>query len=66
MLKQVPLEKREYTSITMAIDPKNIPRARRLIDRFQDKVVAILESGEPTEVYNMNVQLFPLTQIREK
>jgi uncharacterized protein (TIGR02147 family) len=56
------VEERVNNEITMAIDIKKIPKARRLIDQFLDKISTCLEDGDPTEVYKLTVHLIPLTQ----
>ncbi|MCM2322977.1 MAG: DUF4423 domain-containing protein [Oligoflexia bacterium] len=63
-LEEVPLELRDLTSITMAIDPRRIPAAKLMIRDFRRKLSRYLEQGERTEVYNLNVQLVPVTKIR--
>ncbi len=66
-LHEVPLELRDITSITMAIDIDRIPEAREMIKQFRRKVCAHLEGGpKRREVYNLNVQLVPLTKPSKK
>lgn len=60
-IDEVPMEARDVTSITMAIDIKKIPLAKKLIQNFRKDLSELLESGDKTEVYNLNVQLFPVT-----
>lgn len=60
-IDQVDLNKREYSSITMAINPKQFKKARELITEFQYKLSEILEQGPKTEVYTFATQLFPVT-----
>lgn len=62
-LHRDPVPVRDLSSITMAIDPALIPRAKEAIRRFQDELAAILEQGEATEVYRFSAQLFPLTKL---
>lgn len=59
-LEEDPLEERDFTSMTMAIDPKNIPEARKLIRKFRDDLSCLLEVGEKKEVYKLSLQLFSL------
>lgn len=61
-LENDPLEERDITSITMAIDPKKIPLAKAMIREFRFRLAEALESGRRTEVYNLNVQLVPVTK----
>ncbi len=61
-LEHVPVEQRDITSITMAIDPAKLPQAKELIRRFRREMAQFLEQGERKEVYKLNVQLFPLSK----
>lgn len=63
-LNEVPLELRDITSITMAINLKKLPLAKKIIKEFRLKMADVLESGEQTEVYNLNVQLIPVSTRR--
>jgi len=58
----VPVEKREYGIVTMAINPGKIKRAKQLIRDFQDQISKELKVGKRKEVYTLSIQLFPLTQ----
>ena len=60
-LDNVPVELRDITSITMAIDPARLPLAKSIIREFRFKLAKVLESGDQSEVYHLNVQLFPIT-----
>jgi uncharacterized protein (TIGR02147 family) len=64
-LQQVPLHKRDFSSVTMAIDAAKIPQAKAIIREFQEKLYALLSDGEKNEVYQFNCQLFPVTEVRK-
>jgi uncharacterized protein (TIGR02147 family) len=53
---------RDFTAMTMAIDPKKIPEAKKLIREFRDRLCGFLEQGEKKEVYKFSVQLIPLSK----
>lgn len=61
-IESVPLLLRHFTSTTMAIDPAKLPQAKRLIESFHAAMETLLESGTPREVYNLNIQLIPVTR----
>jgi uncharacterized protein (TIGR02147 family) len=65
-LETIPLEERDITSITMAIDSAKIPLAKSLIREFRYKMADLLESGQTDEVYNLNIQLVPVTKKESK
>ncbi|MCX6123403.1 MAG: DUF4423 domain-containing protein [Proteobacteria bacterium] len=60
-LRDIPVVERDVTAITMAISKSKIPKAKKLISEFQDKMESLLESEEPDDVYSLAIQLFPLT-----
>ncbi|MCB0384329.1 MAG: TIGR02147 family protein [Bdellovibrionales bacterium] len=61
-LEKVEIRDRDITSITMAIDKSKIEPAKEMIRDFRRRLCAFLEEGEKTDVYNLNIQLVPLTQ----
>lgn len=61
-LETDPLEKRDFTAMTMAIDPAKLPEARKRIRQFRDELCQFLESGSKKEVYELCFQLFPLSK----
>lgn len=61
-LEGVRLDKRDITSITFPADVKKLKKAKTLIKEFERKIAMLMESGEKEEVYQMNVQLFPLSK----
>jgi uncharacterized protein (TIGR02147 family) len=63
-LDTVSPEHRDITSITVAIDPKNIPKAKALSRQFRRKLADLLGNGDKTEVYNLCVEIVPVTKVR--
>lgn len=61
-LDEVELEKREFSSVTMAIHKKNLPKAKALIKKFKRELSNLLEHGEKDDLYNFSIQLFPLSR----
>ncbi len=58
-----PIEIRNHSSMTMAIDPAKIDEAKKMIEEFTHRLTEFLESGKRLQVYELNIGLFPL-QIR--
>lgn len=52
---------RDFSSITVAVNPENIKEAKKLIRSFRKKLASVLKVGKKTEVYQIAIQLFPLT-----
>ncbi|WP_413585025.1 TIGR02147 family protein [Bdellovibrio sp. HCB274] len=63
-LNEVPIELRDITSMTMAINLKKLPLAKKIIKEFRLRIADLLESENQTEVYNLNVQLVPVSTRR--
>ena len=58
----VPVEDRFYSASTIAIKKENLNEAKNIIREFRAKLSTMISSGDPDEVYQMNIQLFPLTE----
>lgn len=65
-IESVPLEERDFSSTIMTIDPSKIDFAKKEIKSFRRKLCTILESGNKTQVYSLNIQLFPLSKNESK
>jgi len=62
-LEEVPVEKRNHTSMTMAINPEALEEAKEMITKFRRELCAFLESyPDPTHVYNLAISLYPISQ----
>lgn len=56
------LSLRDITSIEMPADPRRIDEIRGLIRDFRRRIAELLENGDKTEVYRLNIQLVPVTK----
>jgi len=63
-LARDPVGSRDFTSITLPVSPRLLPKAKEMIRRAQDEIAELLASEPATEVYRMSVYLFPLTRMR--
>jgi uncharacterized protein (TIGR02147 family) len=63
-LESISLELRDITSMTFATDPEKLPEAKALIKDFRRKLSHLLQSGRKSEVYRLQIQLLPLTEVR--
>lgn len=61
-LESVDVELRDFSSITMAIDSSRLPLAKKAIRDFRRRLMRLLEAGVADEVYNLNIQLVPVTK----
>lgn len=61
------MEKRDFSCITFAIDPQNLEYARKRITQFRRQLMKELETaGKPNQVYQLAIQLFPVTHLNPK
>lgn len=65
-IEQHSLEERDFSTITMAIDPELLPEAKARIAAFRRELCAFLESGKSKRVYELSIQLFPLSERETK
>lgn len=65
-IDKVDVKDRDITTMTMAIDKKKISEAKELIKNFRRSLCKLLESGDKNEVYNLNIQLIPLTVLEQE
>lgn len=61
-LDDVPVALRDFTTVTYAIDPLQIPEVKDLILNFHRRLGKVLERDVTQEVYRLNIQFFPLTR----
>jgi uncharacterized protein (TIGR02147 family) len=61
-IEAVPTELREFSAMTLAINPKQIAVAKKLLRNLRDKFSEEISVGKKTEVYFFCTQFFPLTE----
>lgn len=55
---------RDITSITIPADPAKIAIAKEHIRKFRKKMARLMSGDKKTEVYNLNIQLVPVTKVK--
>jgi uncharacterized protein (TIGR02147 family) len=66
-LETDPMEVRNFSSVTLAMDPADIPYATERIKQFRRELQAELEMrGTPKEVYNLTIQIYPVSKHTEE
>lgn len=66
-IETVPVERREYSTITMSVDASQLPLAKKMINDFKHKFSKQL--GDPkkaSDVYTLAIQFFPVTKMRNQ
>ena len=61
-LELIPVEERMFSSITNATSIEKIEKAKKMIDDFKQKLSKELECANPTHVYTLAIQLFPVSK----
>jgi uncharacterized protein (TIGR02147 family) len=62
----ISIEEKDISSMTMAIDESKIPQAKKLITKFRRDLCAFLETGKQTRVFNLGIQLYPISKTMGK
>ena len=53
---------RDISSLSMGVDTNNVGEAKELIRKFKEDMRALLTKGSANEVYQFNLQLFPISR----
>lgn len=61
-LEEVDVAERDFSSLMVAVDKEKILEAKTIIREFRQKMLALLETGEKTEVFQLAIQFYPLTK----
>ena len=65
-LNETPVEMRDITAMTIAIDPAKMSLAKTKIRHFQDEFCELMGDDQPKEVYKLCMQFFPLTKNKDE
>ena len=62
-LEAIPVERRDQTSMTMAVDSRRLAMAKEKIKDFRRELSEFLEGdGEKDTVFQLSIGLFPISQ----
>ncbi|MGE3609534.1 MAG: DUF4423 domain-containing protein [Bacteriovoracaceae bacterium] len=65
-LEEVEIELRDFSSTTVAIDLEKLMEAKTIIREFRQKMSALLKDGHKTDLYQLAIQFFPLTDSKSE
>lgn len=66
-LEYVPVDRRDQTAMTMAIDMRRLPEAKERIKKFRRSIAKYLSrSSSRHEVYNLSISLYPISDFNVK
>jgi len=60
-IESVSIQKRDHTSLTLAIAEKDVPKAKELIKKFRREFDRLLGTSTPDQVFQLHIGFFPLT-----
>lgn len=65
-IESVQRELRDISALTMCVRAEQIPELKKRIHRFRETLMQLADTAEePSTVYQLNVQLFPLNQVED-
>lgn len=63
---EVDRAERDFSSGTMTVNMKDMAELKKIIRDFRKKLISFAEFEEGEEVYKLNVQFFPVTELKNK
>lgn len=64
-IEEVAVENRQFQTVSLSLDPSQVAKFKVFIDEFLDSATAKFENTKANEIYNLNIQLFPVTKLVE-
>lgn len=58
----IPTELRDFSAMILPADPNKLKKVKEKIRRFQNQLIKEFEGEELTEVFQVSIQVFPLTK----
>lgn len=65
-LEEVPVDSRQFQTMSLLLSQSQVAKFKKFIDEFIDSAASKFENKNATDVYNLNVQLYPVTKLKEK
>ncbi len=62
-LKEKPIQERDISNATITLEKSRLDEAKQMILEFQKELMDRFESTQADSVYQLSIQLFPLTQM---
>ncbi|MFZ4715239.1 MAG: TIGR02147 family protein [Bacteriovoracaceae bacterium] len=60
-ISSIPVEERDFSSLTFNGNPKHLAKAKEILRKAQDDLEELMDDGDGLEVYKVCTYLFPLT-----
>ncbi len=65
-LEEIEVELRDFSSTTVAVDLEKLSEAKTIIREFRQKMSSLLRDGKKTDVFQLAIQFYPLTNNFDK
>jgi uncharacterized protein (TIGR02147 family) len=65
-LDEIAVELRDFSSTTVAIDLEKLTEAKTIIREFRMKMEELLRNGNKTDLYQLAIQFFPITDSKNE
>jgi uncharacterized protein (TIGR02147 family) len=62
----VPINYREFQSLSVSMNPSKVKDFKIILDEFLETVSEMFDSELGSEVYHVNVQMFPVTRLKDQ
>jgi uncharacterized protein (TIGR02147 family) len=64
-IETIPNSLREYQSVSLTLNPNQMKAYKKLIDDFMEQASEMQNNDKNQVIYNLNVQLFPVSKINQ-
>lgn len=64
-LEEIDVELRDFSSTTLSVDLSKMTEAKTIIREFRLKMTALLKDGDKSEVFQLAIQLYPLSKVKK-
>lgn len=64
-LDEIDIMLRDFSSTTVAVDLEKLAEAKTIIREFRQKMASLLRDGNRTDVYQLAIQFYPLTNVKK-
>lgn len=64
-LSSIPIQERDFSSLMVATSKRKLSEAKNRIRLFRKEMIALLEDPHADEVYQIQIQFFPLTESKQ-
>lgn len=65
-VETVKVSERDFSSMTLTMDPRDIPKAKKMIRTFRRNFARSMEKGAKKSVYRISIQFFPVVSLDER